>query len=309
MVGQLEKLLESDLVLARVVARAVEEELLSIKRTLMYKARRDDIREALSQGDRNKLTLLLKEDYEKTFPRKLGRWVVTDQRGKLLACYPVDKSIYDANFAWRDWFNGTGDHPDQKEGQFGPLRQTKLSQPFVGQSQGHPLCIAASTPIWRDKEDGAVAGVLMATVLLDEIHRWLDERAGMDHGFVALINDNGQYLRHRDWEAIKPKQGEISRQFDSPVIREVLAGKEGSSSHEDPLDGTTYFTAYAPLPRIGWGTLIQHDRDAALQPINTLKESLQRFFWIGLVAGALLLSLLWGALIVTLRHSARTPRG
>lgn len=305
---QFGELLESDLILARVVARAVEEELLSIKKTLGFKARRDDLRQALSQADRRALTALLKENYEKSSPGKFGRWVVTDRQGKLLACYPIDKSIYGVDFGWRDWFNGVGDQPDKKLARFEPLRQTEFSQPFIGQSRGRPLTIAVSTPIWKDREDGTVAGVLMATVHLDEIHRWLDERAKMTHGFVALINDNGQFLHHREQDKIKPAEGRNAVQHKGEVFREVLAGKEGSRSHNDPLDGNTYLTAYAPLPKIGWGALVQHDSDAALEPVNDLKQSLSRYFWIGLVAIGVLISLLWGALIVTLRRSARMPR-
>ncbi|MBM4071952.1 MAG: hypothetical protein FJ271_23955 [Planctomycetes bacterium] len=306
--SQLDKLLESDLILARVVARAVEEELLNIKRTLIFKSRREELRLAVKQADRRTLTALLKENFERTSPGKFGRWVVTDRHGKLLACFPIDKSIYGVDFGWRGWFNGEEDRPDERQAHFEPARETVISQPFIGQSLERPLTIAVSTPIWDDKENGHVAGVLMATVHLDEIHHWLDERARMDHGFIALINENGQFLHHRERDKIKPKEGENPVSHNAAVFRDVLAGKEGSRSHDDPLDGKTYLTAYAPLPRIGWGALVQHDSHAALEPINALKESLNRYFWIGLAAIGVLISVLWGALLITLRHSARVPR-
>ena len=97
--------------------------------------------------------------------------------------------------------------------------------------------------------------------------------------------------------------------WDSPTIREVLGGKKGATVYQDPVDGRTYLAGYAPLPKIGWGALVQHDYEAALQPIEELKSQMVRIGWITLAAVGLITSGLWGWLIWMLRREESVAHG
>jgi hypothetical protein len=78
--------------------------------------------------------------------------------------------------------------------------------------------------------------------------------------------------------------------------------------HVDPIDGETYLASYAPLPQVGWGALVQHERKAALGPVADLASQL-RVVGIALLIGVpLLVSSVWGWLVWTLRRKDRLTR-
>jgi len=122
---------------------------------------------------------------------------------------------------------------------------------------------------------------------------------------VVLINEHGQYLLHKDKEAITPKYLQKTPSYSNPLFTKVLAGKEGSETYKDPIDHKIYLAGFAPLKSIGWGALVQHDRRTVLEPIGKLKRDLARNFWIAMISAGILISAMWVALQWTLRRSAR----
>jgi serine/threonine protein kinase len=306
MTDELNALLESDLVSARLIAKAVEDQMLSIVLKMEYFRGDPELRRALKANDVDKLTAILQKFF-KANPVKgeISRLVLADKHGKLVSLFPFEKSLIGVNFAWRDWFNGVDTYLGKKDKTYEPIRKTYVSQPFVGRTSDRPRIIAVSAPVFDPDNPNQVAGVLLGAILLDDLHSWLQQAITFQHGFVALINERGQYLLHKDKQAITPKYLEETPRYSNPVFHEVLGGKEGSKSYKDPIDHKTYLAGYAPLKTIGWGALVQHDRHAALEPISKLKRDLARNFWIAMISAGVLISAMWIGLLWTLRRSAR----
>jgi hypothetical protein len=63
------------------------------------------------------------------------------------------------------------------------------------------------------------------------------------------------------------------------------------------------------VPKYGWGVVVQHDREAALQPVRDLRVRARRFGLIAVAAIGALTSGLWAWLIVTLRREERVTHG
>jgi hypothetical protein len=77
----------------------------------------------------------------------------------------------------------------------------------------------------------------------------------------------------------------------------------------DPIDGRVYLASWAPLRQVGWGALVQHERSAALRPIDDLRAQLI-YVGVGLLLGVpLLLTGLWSWLMWTLRRKERITQG
>ena len=84
--------------------------------------------------------------------------------------------------------------------------------------------------------------------------------------------------------------------------------EEGSTEYVDPIDNRTYLASYAPLRRIGWGALVQHDRAAALAPVEELRGQLRVVGLILLLGVPLVVSGMWGWLLWALRRKDRVAQ-
>src|SRR5262249_15186786 len=145
-------------------------------------------------------------------------------------------------------------------------------------------------------------------VRLQSVEEWLDQ-VKIEGGFAVLVDRRGYCLRHRVQERIIPAEDRDPPKWDSETFR-ASTEKEGSTrEHTDPVDGRVYLASYVPLHRIGWGALVQHDRETALRPVEDLRRQLL-VVGVSLLLGVpLLLTGLWSCLIWTLRRKERIAQG
>jgi hypothetical protein len=124
----------------------------------------------------------------------------------------------------------------------------------------------------------------------------------------VLVDGRGHCLRHPD-KRILPGPDENPPRWQSPAFKAALKHEGSTAEHVDPIDGRVYLASWAPLPKVGWGALVQHDRAAALRPIDDLRAQLF-YMGVGLLLGVpLLLSGLWSWLIWTRHRKERLAQG
>jgi hypothetical protein len=306
------QLLESDRVNASLVASGLERDLVARQKVLVRFAEDPQLRVAVVKADKAKLKQLM-QDFNRRQAAPVLSWIVADARGDLLGYDPNVKPPKDLpipeNFAWRDWFNGKGDDfgPNKAQKKHAPIRKTHFSQPFVRRLVPE-LAIGISTPIFAPENRREVVGVLYTPVRLHDIDSWFDQVKIKD-GYAVLVDARGHCLRHPDKQSILPKPDENPPRWKSPVFKAALQREGSTAEHVDPIDKRVYLVSYAPLPQVGWGALVQHDRAAALRPIDDLRAQLL-YVGIGLLLGVpLLLTGLWSWLIWTLRRKERITQG
>ncbi|HYT89122.1 MAG TPA: serine/threonine protein kinase [Gemmataceae bacterium] len=334
------QMLESDRVTAALVASGLEQELLTRKRVLERFAARVDLRAATAADKRDELQRLIRE-FNDIHAQGVLSWVIADKDGMLLAVAlnikPGRGAKLDGSFAWRDWFNGKGDQVDSVGKSFPPIERTHFSQPFwsrADERRDAEMVIGLSTPIFAPVEpvmgatlvglqaaplgegswlaasalcpSGAekVIGVLCTPVSLREIHSWLD-KVKIRNGFAVLIDSRGHCLRHNETKRITPPAGQNPPKWSSETFEAALREEGSHPYHLDPIDPDPerlYLASYAPLKQVGWAALVQHERSAALKPIDDLKTQLL-YLGVALVVGVpLLVSGLWALLIWALRR-------
>jgi serine/threonine protein kinase len=305
------QLLESDRVNASLVANGLERDLVARRKVLERFAKDPQLRVTTARADKAKLKQLMQDFNRREAAPVLG-WIVTDARGNLLATdlnfEPPPKEMPE-NFAWRDWFNGEGDDlgPGKGKKPYAPIRKTHFSQPFVRRSVPE-LAIGISTPIFAPGQQGAVVGVLYTPVRLHDIDSWLD-RVQIKDGYAVLVDGRGHCLRHPNKQRILPGRDQNPQSWESPAFKAALEREGSMTEHVDPIDDRVYLVSFAPLPRVGWGALVQHERAAALRPIDDLRWQLL-YVGLGLLLGVpLLLTGLWSFLIWTLRRKERITQG
>jgi eukaryotic-like serine/threonine-protein kinase len=308
-----EQVLDSDRVAASLIASGLEKDLMARRQTLERFAHEKALRVATAARQEKELNRLMKEFNRREIAAPVLSWVVAGARGELLA-YDLNEKLpkdfkMPRSFAWRDWFNGRGDYlgPDRDAKELPPITQTHVSQPFRRTIKDE-VAIGISTPILDPSGKGKVVGVLYTPVRLQSVEEWLD-RVKIKDGFAVLVDRRGFCLRHRARKQILPPKGHDLPKWDSETFRAAVAREGSAAEHTDPVDGRVYLASYVPLLRVGWGALVQHDREAALRPVEDLKRQLLVVGVSLLVGVPLLLTGLWSCLIWTLRRKERIAQG
>lgn len=178
-----ERALESDLVAARLLSYALEDELQSRRRFLEDWAAAPEL-QALFPGldpaappetraalHRQLETIRAEIDRVRTaqgLPTDES-WFLTDAAGVQHWRSPASPLSLGRSYAWRDYFHGQGaDHPEWRgRSDIAPLGQPHLSVPFESEVSQH-LLIALSVPL-RDGATGQIRGVLGRTIPLDSL--------------------------------------------------------------------------------------------------------------------------------------------
>jgi serine/threonine protein kinase len=178
-----ERALESDLVAARLLAYALEDELLSRRRFLEEWVAAPDLQALFGGIDttappETRAALHRQLDSIRTEIDRVRTaqglptdesWFLTDAAGVQQWRSPPSPLSLGHSYAWRDYFHGQGaDHPEWRDrSDIPPLTEPHLSVPFESEVSQH-LLIALSAPL-RDATTGEVRGVLGRTIPLDSL--------------------------------------------------------------------------------------------------------------------------------------------
>ncbi|SIN77395.1 Serine/threonine protein kinase [Singulisphaera sp. GP187] len=306
-----EQLGRSDSVSARLAALIVEEEI--VNRLDVLKARAADPRlaEVVKGGDQEAMRTLMadfgKDAEVEEF--KIKRWTITNQVGTTQANFPWEPSVCNKNWSWRDWFNGQGDHLDGKDQRYLPIDRPHISQPFVSKDKDHTKGVVLSTPVFDPSSSTSqptILGVLALTIELERVENWL-KSVRLNDGFTVLFDNRYHCLLHNRQDRVTARPNQNPPIWPCPIYRNVIENEESGHtlSYRDPVDHKVYLAGYASLPRIGWGVVVQHDRERVLDQIAAVTHRLMRISRVAFLAAGVLISALWGWQFWTLRHVQR----
>ncbi len=175
--------LESDLVAARLLAYALEDELLSRRRFLEEWVAAPELQTLFggidgSAPQESRAALHRQLDSIRSEIDRVRTaqglpldesWFLTDAAGVQQWRSPASPLSQGRSYAWRDYFHGQGaDHPEWRDRtDIPPLTQPHLSVPFESEVS-QSLLIALSVPL-RETATGQVRGVLGRTIPLDSL--------------------------------------------------------------------------------------------------------------------------------------------
>jgi hypothetical protein len=315
------QLQESDRVSARLVANVVQEELQDrIDLLEDFRAdHRDELLRYLQQRDGPRLRALLKALHGGGRRKVFSQYAIADRDGYILAGYPFRaERIFDARgrprrWAFRDWFNGRGDQRQALNDWYEPVRSVHVSEPYKSQIPGREyLCVNVTVPLFAS--DGrTVAGVLTGQIVVHELHGWL-EGVEIADGYVVLLNERGQCLKHPSEERIEPDgQGPKDWRAECDLYRRALSDDpgDGLARYTDPINGKACLGGYGLFPErkgksvVGWLALVQHDEAAALRPVGQLRRNLWINCALALLVGVVLTTGLWGWMVRALHREER----
>ncbi|MFZ1059523.1 MAG: cache domain-containing protein, partial [Candidatus Rokuibacteriota bacterium] len=243
-----DRLRENDAI-ARSVAAFIEVREQGYLNTLLAYAGRFRFREAVERNDRAEALVHLRQ-LGQTFP-ELDRVFLTNPAGVMWAIYPEAPQVLGRSFAHRDWYQGVsrGWRP-------------YMSEVFQSSRDG-ALVVGLTVPI--RSQEGRVIGIIGSFQRLEVIRQWLLPIQIPD-GDLYLVDRKGQFIFHRT--RIGPER--LSDYARIPVVERLLRGEEGVAETGNPAEGQVRLSAYRLLPSLGWGVVVQRDKNLALLGARTL---------------------------------------
>ncbi|MGQ0633732.1 MAG: serine/threonine protein kinase [Planctomycetaceae bacterium] len=254
-------------------------------------------------------------------------WFLTDTQGFQRWRNPHSPNSFEDNFSWRDYFHGQGaDRPEWRgRTDVAPLTEPRISAPYRSSTTGN-LKIAISVPV-RDGEQRLV-GILSRTIqlgaLLGSYKRLLgeDQRDASGQRVIALVDirdATGRLLDH-PWLTADEIRNLSDETFQRLSVDQALYGqlaelrqraREGQTREAQHLEqmyfdpirhagagaarayGQPWLAVFVPVGDTGLFAIVQERRDAALAPVQEIRDGLLKFGAGGLVLCVTLVLTSW----------------
>ena len=144
--------------------------------------------------------------------------------------------------------------------------------------------ITVSEPIVKFNN---TVGILIADVNLKSMWALVDSIALGRHGRAYVVGENGILIAHAEKRRVYAQEnfGILD------VVKNVLYGHEGHQIYID-FDGEEVIGAYAPVPMLGWGVIIQQPTEEAFFLASRMRVNVL-FFIIGSILVASLIALIF----------------
>ena len=247
-VEEREHLAQKDAI-ARSVAASIEAREHGYLNVLQSYAGRFRFRESVKNRDAREAVVHLRQLHE-SFP-EMDRVFLADRSGVVWATEPDTPEIHGRSYASRDWYLGV----------------SRTWQPYMSDvyttDLGHTLAVALVIPI-RDV-DARVIGILASVQRLDVLRDWLLP-IQIPGGDLFVVDRKGQLVFHRTRTGAE----HFGDYVNLPVVRRVLEGRTGVAELENSVDRVVTLSAYRWLPTLGWGVVVQSQKDVALQRVRVL---------------------------------------
>ncbi|MDQ3618754.1 MAG: PAS domain S-box protein [Actinomycetota bacterium] len=267
---------------AATATRAIEKELQGFSELVESYARRPTLIAALEDGrlstaDRRAMGPLLPE--LRSAREGIATTFLADESGRLLAITPATPSIVGDDFSFRDWYRGVTS-----------TGSTYISEVYRSQATGRPIVVAAASPV---EGKSGFEGVIVAAWDLTELQDFVQGFTSSEAVDLRVTDQRGAVIAGPG----SLPQALVSRALD-PDVASALAGRSGSGTRS--TSEGAIFSAYEPVPRVGWTVTASIPHRRALGPLRELQAKELK---VAAVLGLVLLGGLW--LLYSILHGRR----
>ena len=171
---------------------------------------------------------------------------LTDQYGILWANYPVDKTAFGKNLAYRDWYKGVSKN-----------RRPYISTIFRPVVLGKGLTVAVSVPVFDRK--GKVIGILSTAQRTAFFVPFVKGNIIDPKKNITLLDQEGNII----FSNAVPYEENITKYPDVRVREKAVAGVFIDMETADVKDkGSISYVSIAPVKGIGWSVIVEKEKDA-----------------------------------------------
>jgi len=176
---------------------------------------------------------------------------ITDQYGTLWADYPVDKTAYGTNLAFRDWYKGV----------------SKNWRPYISPIYRRivlekGLAVAISVPVFDRK--GTVIGILSSGQRTSFLATFINESIVDPKKNITLLDQEGNII----FSNALPYGETITKYPDVRVQEKAVTGVSIDMEIADARNKKKVsYVSIAPIKRIGWSVIVGLEKDTILQSL------------------------------------------
>jgi len=113
--------------------------------------------------------------------------------------------------------------------------------------------------------NGNIIGIIGLSQRVEEIRQWLLPIT-VPGGDLYMVDRKGQFVFH----PTRTGPEHLSDYARVPIVDRLLRGEEGVLEQENPVERDVRLAAYRQLPSLGWGLVVQRNKNLALQRMHTL---------------------------------------
>ncbi|MFH1369422.1 MAG: ATP-binding protein [Elusimicrobiota bacterium] len=125
---------------------------------------------------------------------------------------------------------------------------------------------------------------LFAVISLQSIWNMIFQARVASTGFAYMVNKQGAIIAHPDMKLGDTKISVMNL----PIVQEaVKAVSVGSKEYRHPLTQKMLVGAYAPVKKLGWGVIIQQDKDEAYISVYKMRNQAAALILISIIAASL----------------------
>jgi len=158
---------------------------------------------------------------------------------------------------------------------------TVVSDPIIGKTDGKAITVVAA-PF---KRNGAIAGALAGTVLLDDLNKLLGQIKAGESGYAYVVQKDGLIIFHPSQE-LAMKKNLLQDTTTEPSLKEITArmvkGEQGVAQYT--FKGMKKYLAYAPIPGTTWSMAVN-------VPVAEVYSKLNTLMWISLLIALIVLAM------------------
>jgi len=190
------------------------------------------------------------EGVPKDFPF-IERVFLADAGGTLMADIPALPGVRGKNFAFRDWYQGV----------------SRRWEPYVSDVYKRAAppqynVVAIVVPIRSETE--TIIGILGLQVRLETLTEWTKHIELGPTGFLYVVDRKGNLAVHPKFSP----EGDLVDFSRVPTVQKVLRGERGVEILFNPVENEKRLSAYAPVPRYGWGLVALEATETAFELRN-----------------------------------------
>jgi signal transduction histidine kinase len=200
----------------------------------------------------------------------IDRVFLADPNGTLMVDSPALPRVRGKNFSDRDWYQGVSKN-----------WKPYISDGYKRAAEPQYNVIAAALPI---SEKEKLVGILVLQVQLNDLLEWSNLVEVGSSAFIYFVDRKGRLATHPNI----PSVGKLIDYSGLSVVQKVLAGESGIEIIFNAIENEERIAAYAPVPGIGWGVIVQEpQRTAFARRDENLQRLLLRYGLIFLISCAL----------------------
>ncbi|MDD5007148.1 MAG: PAS domain S-box protein [Syntrophorhabdaceae bacterium] len=176
---------------------------------------------------------------------------LTDQYGTVWANYPVDKTGFGKNLAYRDWYKGVSK-------KWRPYISTVFRLIVLEKD----LAVAVSVPVFD--RNGKVIGILGSTQRAPFLATFINGNITNPEKSITLLDQKGNII----FSNSILYQENITKYPDARVLEKAVAGVFINMDIADAKDkGSISYVSITPVKGIGWSVIVGQEKDTILKSL------------------------------------------